>query len=96
MHGLHLQASCLRFDTREESLWIGTESGTVAVYGTPGLDRLSAVPAHHSRVADMRSLGQGLVSISAGALRVEASGCAPRLTVFDEVGQGALRDVLEF
>lgn len=115
------QILCVHFDTQQEGLWAGTESGVLgqASWGwvlehctqsvtlqwsrrhqrpalwmqvaCPTLERYSSVPCHEGRVLDLRSVGEGALSVSSTQLCLHASGGVPRMYFRDEVsGQAHL------
>jgi hypothetical protein len=75
----------LEFDPLEEALWVGTEGGFVGQLQIPSLDRHCSIPAHHSNVLALKSLGEAALALSSTELTVHSSGGTHRLTYVDEV-----------
>lgn len=80
--------SCIQFDCYEESLWIGTDAGTIAQFSSPDLTRHCTLPAHghQSPIIDIVSLGGGLVSLSHNRICYHSSGGVPQLSHFSPEG----------
>ncbi|KAL4859552.1 PAN2-PAN3 deadenylation complex catalytic subunit pan2 [Chlorella vulgaris] len=81
--------NALDFDPLEEALWVGTEGGFVGQLQIPSLDRHCSIPAHHSNVLALKSLGEAALALSSTELTVHSSGGTHRLTYVDEVGDMA-------
>jgi PAB-dependent poly(A)-specific ribonuclease subunit 2 len=80
--------SCIQFDCYEESLWVGTDAGTIAQFSSPDLTRHCTLPAHghQSPIIDIVSLGGGLVSLSHNRICYHSSGGVPQLSHFSPEG----------
>jgi len=74
------QVSALQFDTNEELLWIGSETGYLHTLTCPSMERYSSVAAHNSRVQDMVATPAGVLSVSSSMLRLHTVGGLPVLT----------------
>lgn len=74
------------FDSLEETVWVGSAGGTVYQQVCPTLEGYGYITAHEGPVISMASLGHGVASLSVGQFCVHTSGCGPRVTYLDSVG----------
>ncbi|KAL0035726.1 hypothetical protein WJX77_000104 [Trebouxia sp. C0004] len=76
--------SCLQFSTGLEVLWAGSATGGLyTLQCQAALQRYSCVRAHESRVHDMCSLGNGVLSLSSDRWRCHSAGGLSKLTFMD-------------
>ncbi|KAK9865738.1 hypothetical protein WJX84_006968 [Apatococcus fuscideae] len=66
--------SCLRFSTREELLWSGTESGALYGLQSPSLNRYCCSQSHASRICGLALYGDGAASVSSTTICYHAVG----------------------
>jgi len=81
--GVWPQVHSVAFSPREELLWAGAESGALYALSLPPLRTYSSVRAPALPLADLAPLGDGVVSVSANALRYHASGGLERAALVD-------------
>ncbi|KAK9843491.1 hypothetical protein WJX81_005692 [Elliptochloris bilobata] len=84
----HIEESVhsIAFSPRKELLWAGAESGALYAMALPPLRPYSSVRAHTLSLADLAPLGEGVVSVSANALRYHASGGRELVALVDPPG----------
>lgn len=88
------QVHSIVFSPREELLWAGAESGALYAMALPPLLTYSSVRAHALPLADLAPLMDGVVSVSANAMRYHASGGLERTTLVEALAVCIWRSLL--
>ena len=88
-HVLAPPVTVAKFDSSEELLWTGTETGSLTLSHAPSLERHCAIQDREYAIADVVPIGGGAISVSGNSVGYHTTGGETRLDVVNGEGRDA-------